>query len=284
MSRYEPNPQRGCGFKVENAFYLEGEIRPGGSLHSWVWCLGDGLEDVAPVAVPPRAIVGANPAASIVEGTLTENPYEPAEWNADLYERLLQSMPHQGVADHVGANNYSAWSFAQETSWHGASRRVPPAQAKALGLYIFENGPIPALYTHSRVPAFRNETERERAIVFTRDLYNTDFTDYWIREASWQNTGWGMYARKNQDRGEAHYLIPVLRMVDKLDCHWGSVSDLDVWQEAKAFFDSLRYVEQTIGLSWLTRVSYTLPTNEKERSELVKEIPGLFLIDLKEKA
>lgn len=286
MSNYDPNPPRGCGTKKENSFYLEGgEMRPGGTLHAFTWCLGDGLDDVAPIAVPPRVVSVCNPAASIVEGTLVKNPYEPAVWSSDLYEQLQTAVPTHGVGDHVGSNNYSAYTFARETQWHGPSRRVPEAVAAAQALYIYEHGPIPVLFTHSRIPVFRSEAEMEEAMGWACDLYNTDFAQYRVGEASWRRDNWGLWARKGQNTGDDHYLIPILQVISTMDITWRSRSDMKIWQEARDFFETLRYVEQAFGLSWITRVTYTLPQDEAQRSEIVKEMPELFnVIDLKEKA
>lgn len=282
---YEPNPKRGCGFKQEDAFYAEGgDHGPGGQLWSWTWCVGDGIDDISPVTVPPRTLVACNPAASIVEGSLTRNPYDVPDWNEAIYEKLLEAMAGQGVADHVGDNHYSAYSFAQETISRGPSRRIPPNQAKAIGLYIYRHGPIPALYTHNRVPVFRSGVQRETARQFVEDLYNVKRNEFPNMVASWALDNWGMYARQNQNRCLEHYMIPVLRVINTLEHRWVSVQEHEVWKEARDFFGDLTYVEQTIGLSWICRVSYTLPKDREKISEVAQEIPGLFRIDLREKA
>ena len=62
------NPARGCGKKKKDAFYAEGSIGAGGSLHAKTWFLGDGIDNVIPVSLPPRKMMYGNIAATIASG------------------------------------------------------------------------------------------------------------------------------------------------------------------------------------------------------------------------
>ena len=72
-------------------------------------------------------------------------------------------------------------------------------------------------------------------------------------------------------------MIPILATLGDLDegiGHAHIVTDM-----MRDFFDSLTYTEQPFGLSWLTKISYTMP-QEGEPEEDIYEIPGLNIIDL----
>ena len=88
---------------------------------------------------------------------------------------------------------------------------------------------------------------------------------------------WGMYARRNQMPGDYHSMLPILSMIDDLED--GELLNDEFFPGVEGFFDSLTYTEQTLGLSWLTKITYTLP-EEGEVGEDVYGIPGLNIIDL----
>ena len=196
-----------------------------------------------------------------------------------MYEHLRRRIERQvGVVDHVG-EDYSAYSFARETQAHGPSRRMTPRMARVIGEAIWDGGPVPIIFTHSRVPVFANAAEREVAMEYCRRCFNTDFDEEYHRtKATWRDPEWGPWA--GQYFGEDHMMIPVLHLVDQLDNHWRAHRSMENWQEARAFFRSLRYVEQAFGVSWIVRVSYTMPTAGDSVAQEARDFPGLHVINL----
>lgn len=271
------NPPRGCGKKKHDAFYGEGGgFSSSGALNVWTWLLGDGIDNNVALEIPARQVVAIDPILTVLFKSFmipTQANIMIPEEAEPLYDKLLTAMKSPGVADHVGANNYTAYEFALETMMYGPSRRIPKRTAKTLAEIISLLGPIPMMFTHSKVPVFKNILHAAEAIkifheISDRYYYNRNL--YW--DPSWTQELWGMYARRNQQPGDDHFMVVVLSMLS--DIEQGNMPEKHL-----AFFKSLAYREQTFGLSWLTRVSYTLP-KEGEPEEDIYEIPGLNVIDL----
>ena len=54
------------------------------------------------------------------------------------------------------------------------------------------------------------------------------------------------------------------------------------YDAAKEFFKNVSFVEQPFGLSWLTKVTYTLPDDVLETQDSIFDIPGINILDLAE--
>lgn len=289
MGIYHSNPPRGCGSKAPDACYAEGgDFTPLGGLYNWVWLLGDGLERYISFTdreVPPRQVVGIDPVLSIM--TLSYIPAGGPDIRLtddalDEYRRLSSATKSPGIADHVGDQFYSAMSFYDETNLYGPSRRITKQVAKTLSELISRVGPIPMVFTHSKVPVFRNEVEKNFAKQFVYLFGNLtlDWPDRWD-DPTWERDSWGQYVRRGQTAGRDHYLLPILDMIDELKYKWQDRKDSKDWQDARKFFKGLRYVKQTFGMSWLCKVSYTLPESGSPDDEVL-ELPGINIINLKD--
>lgn len=293
---YNQNPPRKCGTKKEDSYYLEsGEISIDGALHAWSWLLGDGLTrniTFSKQEVPPRQVVGVNPIMTILfESYIPADgpPIPVPETKKALYEQLIMATKTPGLADHVGDQYYSAWEFYLETAELGLSRRIPKTVAATLAELISIHGPLPVMLSHSQVPVFRSEEEMAKAM----DHVNATQTTFYrtVDEAvswegrwmspTWTHDNWGQYHRRDHWIGSSHYMIPILAVVDDLKNKWQTYKEIEEWQAARKFFNGLRYVKQTFGMSWMCQVSYTLPF-KGEADEEVYNIPGINIIDLKE--
>lgn len=278
------NPERGCGKKKRDAFYLEGGLpSKSGNVWAWTWCLGDGIDDIAPLAFPARQITYINPPACLATQSIVkaDDHYIPAEWDEELYVKLCESMKAIGVGDHVGSKFYSAASFARETNEFGLSRRVTKKMALAYAAIIQQFGSFPSLLTHSRVPVFRSVAERQQALDIALNIWPEFDSEHLHFDATWRVENWGMYSskRKRQYNGKHSFMVPVLNAVSGLDRDWNLHQHNPLWQEAREFYKELMYQEQTIGLAWVLRVTYTLPKDQQVDKSLF-DVPGLRFLDL----
>lgn len=286
VEEQDPNPERGCGTKANDACYAEGgEFSAQGTLMPWTWLLGDGLTENIYLEVPPRQIVTINPVATITLRSLIGGawPFEIPEKQRALFNRLSEATKNVGVADHVGTKYYSPFSFATECIDLGPSRRISKDMAKELAEAIWEHGPIPMLFTHSRMPVFRHEENRVRAMNLVKECYEKEW-DNWDQfnyiEPTWLHENWGMYG--DNWLGQQHYILPILTTISIMDQAWRKVSDSESWKRFKMFFtnkDYVQFIEQPFGMSWLCKVSYTLDENGQADPEMV-DVPGLNIIDL----
>jgi hypothetical protein len=159
--------------------------------------------------------------------------------------------------------------------------------AKALGIAISAFGPLPMLFTHKEIPAFRNEIEMLAALETVGKCLETsptiDWND-WYQQPTWAHDNWGMYARRGQWTGLNHFMVPVLAFLDDLRLNWKEHKDDEDWKAAKKFFRGVRFTEQTFGLSWLTKVTYTSPAEGEEPTnevlEILERVPGINVLDL----
>lgn len=291
---YKINPKRGCGTKKHDSFYAEADVGQGGHLASWCWLLGDGLVggDILPMRIPPRGQVIINPAATLTLRDLfvADGPFQPLTSDqAEVYTHYKNRTKHIGVGDHVGSEHYSAFSFAKETAYYGPSRKMAPDMAKIMAHIIYQAGPVPILFSHARVPLFKADVNIE----VMQQLIDEAEADYiklpgtgidWQSknyEATWLHSDFGMSARLDHYLGKDHFMVAILQALDMVDRQWSEVSHLKSWQALKSKFNKMIFYEQAIGLSWLTRVSYTLPASDSRyKPEFLQSIKGLHIIDL----
>lgn len=284
------NPTRGCGTKKPNSFYIEGEMSAGGGLHALTWLFGDGVENFIPLNIPPRQIQFANIPATIARGSLVlnEGKYQPSDWERDIYKHLASSaVPPIGIVDHVGKNNYSAYSFATEVGLYGPSRKITPQMATIVGELIHKTGPLPIMFTHDRVPTFTTSKEVDDAIQMALGCFLFDYKNLAYNPV-WEYGSWGMYAIKNQWTGAhnpRHFMHVLLPVIDQIDKHWKDRKDNEAYQAAKTFFAGTRMIEQPFALSWLTKVTYTLPEDgiiPDKVQQILQSIPNVNILDLQE--
>ncbi len=287
MSMYHPDPPRGCGGKVGDACYLEtGEFETGGGLNAWTWLLGDGMERTIVFSkeqVPPRQIVGIDPLMTILFETYiaADGPSIPIpKGKLAKYEHLRVATKSPGVADHVGDQFYSAWSFYRECIQFGPSRRVTKQVAKAISEIINTVGPVPMIFSHPKIPIFRSEKERAGAMEHVAAVLSTEF-EFKYLFPTWTHDNWGMYSRLDQWIGKSHFMLPILRTIHSLKDDWQELKEKHKWVTARKLFNGLRYTTQTFGCAWLCKVSYPLPSGSTEPDAEMMELPGINVIDLK---
>jgi hypothetical protein len=248
MGKYFGNPKRGCGTKKKDAFYLEGgELSRQGELWAGTWFLGSGLFDDLDTArgcnitIPPRQMGVYNLPATIANGQLeiATGKFVPVDQeNVNVYNRLRgqKRLKRIGIFDHVGTSHYSPWSFADEIMQLGPSRRVTPEFALFVAALIRRIGPVPVLFTHSKMPVFEASEDRDAAI---RSL-GID-TEILHLDPTWMRVKFGMYS--DMYNGHRSYLIPVLK-----ELALGTSVPMGI-----------QFCEQPFVASWYTRVTYTLP-------------------------
>lgn len=149
--------------------------------------------------------------------------------------------------------------------------------AKVLSKLISIHGPVPMMFTHSQMPMFRHKAELGLALDHVSDMYQIDCNSLYSGP-TWTHDNWGLYAREGQWTGHNHFMPPVLAAIDHVE-KLSPLEDREAFLRARSFFRSLYYEEQPFGLSWLTRVSYTLPL-EGTPDEDVLDLPGVNVIDL----
>ena len=256
----DANPERGCGTKKGDSCYGEGPgSREGGTLRPWTWLLGDGHTDFIAVKVPARIMIEINPAATIITRGIERSPH-PVLQEIDAYHDMLERTKRVGMADHVGADNYSPYSFVREVRLYGPSRRFPKSLAKVVAQKIWDNGPIPIMFTHNRMPVFDDHRHLERAVDILDACEGIDIDLDALRWApTWEDPGWSQYTNTRSNGGD-HILIPILRVIDAVENKWPLYQDSEAYSVAKNFFESVRFTEQAFGLAWLGKVTYTMPS------------------------
>ncbi len=285
------NPERGCGTKKNDAYYLEGDVGDDSPLWAWTWVLGDGLDHVISIAryqIPTRGVVGINPAVTLLKECFVgdRDPIVLGIGEKEGYEYFLTKTKNAGSADHIGHQYYTPMSFAREVMQYGPSRRVPP-QTAAFFANIFQRiGPFPMFFSHSQIPLFAGIRQRDAIYEIVDELLPK--TDYqpWLN-ACWKYDEWGQYAIKNQDAGHKHYLVHTLDILDfgaRLKSVRREPALNEMWVRLRKMFGNVRFEEQIFGASWMTKVIYTLPLENKEAAaeKALAEIPGITILDLEE--
>jgi hypothetical protein len=149
--------------------------------------------------------------------------------------------------------------------------------AETIANIIARGGPIPMMFTHQLMPSFRDTAELSLALDHVSRMYDIDWSEKYM-QPTWTHDNWGTYARLNQWNGFSHFFVPVLTAIEDLYGNDGDTDDEIRW-EAHKFFRSIRYEEQPFGMSWLQRVSYTLPA-DGDPNEDILNLPGIHIIDL----
>lgn len=263
---YKANPKRGCGTKKKGGFYLEGgELDEGGTLYTATYFFGTGLlEDMDTVRgvnihVPPRQmnihnIPGTIANAQLEAATSKFVPVDTENWA--LYQHLKGGrVKRLGIIDHVGSSYYTPWTFSEETRMLGPSRRTTEDFAFTVAGLIQRFGPIPVLFTHSEMPVFETEVDREDAL--TALMLEPSRK---MLQATWFWGDFGMYNGMNP--GITHYMRHVLRAMNNGET-----------------FDNVTTIEQPFVASWYTRVTYTLPEDGKV-SDKIQQMYDAGLINV----
>jgi hypothetical protein len=182
------NPQRGCGTLVKGGYYAQSSFGQFGLLQS-AWCFGscaDGGHGVVITGHPKRAQQVIYLAETLMNGGNWQSGLVTGNWLPSLY-----NLPEMAILDHVGSNNYTPWSFAQEVFTYGVSRRITPDLARRIGKDFGAN--IPILFTHSQMP------------------FMADY-DPSIHYPTFADEKWGIYL--GDKNGSDHPMIPIIRKWD----------------------------------------------------------------------
>jgi len=242
-----PDTERGCGTLKEGGFYCRGDRSPNGTLQAWVWALGQhiiGGQNYT-VTVPARQMQVINLPQTLLRMRLVSDVKEPRgdiRWT-DNFERL----PVVAVIDHIGADNYTPWSFAQECRDMGPSRRIPENVAKV----IAQHCPMPILFTHSDMPLVDervlDEVSRWADVPAGAAFEPAPFAPRW-----------GL--NRNDYRGDDHWIIPVLEQL-----HRSKATANNLIKHLPApVAENILFAEQLLGISWITRCVYIAPEGESE--------------------
>ena len=256
MDNSEANPPRACGRKKSGAYYLETPgMGEGGVLRPWTWVLGDGLQDIIEVEAPARGVMVIDlPCLMDGQGISHPLPFSADDGRSEFQLSTHGKFGTAALIDHIGTNNYSAYSFYDEARQHGVSRRVTFNDAMVASDHVMRKSVLPIVFTHSNVPVFGNKLERDLALVMALECYPDGYMYNILNmDATWRNPSFGSSNRAGSDYcGQDHYLIPILWMVDDIRFGRGRAHD-----RAIQFFKKLNYSEQPIGLTWIGHVTHT---------------------------
>jgi hypothetical protein len=245
------NPSRECGSLVEGSCYAMASFSKDGNLLPITWTLGHhvyGGYNLS-VEVPARENLFIDPEMTIDMRELITYRMGQANRALGSYDRSelpqLQRLGDNALIDHVGMNNYTAWSFAQEVMKYGPSRKIAPKLAKQIANML----PLRIFFT-ADLPIFESNAQRDDFIRACEIALPED-VGY---EHTWKYTNWGARLTEYDDyqsimtkSGSWHYLLPVLKYLDK-ERDW-----LDV-----------RRFESIYAFSWITDVYYIVPKGQDE--------------------
>ena len=240
------NPVRGCGQLKQGGFYARGDSTPGGTLNAWSWVLGQHVIGGwnYNISATARQMQLVHLPATLATGLLATEPVPLDEFTH------MRNLPRVAVLDHVGSQHYTPYAFFEECVQHGPSRRIPPDIAKA----IAKNCPIPILFTHSWLPTC------DQNIVADVLLWSESDVDAVTFDVTTFDPDWGI-TTKAEFRGETHWLIPVLREMNRRsggqECHLTKIMP-------PSLVENTLLVEQLFGISWITRCVYIADANDSE--------------------
>lgn len=244
--------ERGCGHLVPGGYYLSsaGSFASNGRFHAVTYPLGDGLNDIIDcTGIPSRNMMTINVAATFALGQITKQEMIPTTWqgeNRDLFDGLKKRVGEVGLIDHVGSNSYS-WpnKFADELFEYGPNRHLPPNMVRQVAKYL----PVPVVFTHRRVPVFRNQSQIDRLMACCQALLDSFNPAERYFASNWKRPSWGALA--HYERGDDHFMIPAIAMLEAWDRQW--LRHEPVWQEVGSIAAEIQYVEQPFAMSWFFR-------------------------------
>lgn len=297
------NPERGCGTLVAGGFYAQGSMSENGVLSPWTWTLGEGTEggDNLYVALPARQMTIARLPETLQTGRLVT-----PEGDAIPKEQLLPTLhklPKFALFDHIGANNYSAFSFAAEAARHGVSRRIP----KEIAEQVAKLAPLPIVFSHSIVPTIA-AAERDALIVWSRtvladpDLLR-DLDTLLLREhgddpdsplaqiaeglvkpfqvgRTYHDAKWGIRKVGNQQpyNGGLHWSVSVLAALAAIKA---GRDEQQLYKLLPEWLTShITVAEQLVGLAWITHASYMKTGSESDAELKAIEDAEIVAFDL----
>lgn len=274
---YIDNTPRECGQLVPGGYYLSSAdmFSADGALNIVAYPFGDGLDDVLLCgSMPSRGMVEVNPAASFSRLSLIAagDPFEPAEYEADMYGRLTNAVTRHGLFDHVGDNNYTPSLFIKELIERGPNRHVTPEFARRIALLL----PLPVFFT-TKLPVFRSSSELTAVMDIAESLIDGFHSQARYLGANWGRESWGMYASENQDPGRDHFMLAVLGLMHKVHKrNWHLVQHDPYWKDVRAFMDSLTYEEQPFVASWMLRAIKIVEQGEEATYTAADEKDGII--------
>lgn len=252
------NPERGCGTMKEGGFYGRGDFSGAGTLNAWTWALGEhalhpGAKNYT-VTVPARQMGVCNLPATLLTGQLITGASGLAP--LDMPDSI-KNLPIGALIDHIGADHYTPWEFAQEVRALGPSRRIPENIAKA----IAKHTPLPIVFTHSHMPLVPSEADVMGPLC---DWAGVTMDDYFGPTPFME--GWGL--RAGDKKGDNHWITAVLRAM-----HNAGIKGENTLLKSGLDNDvtgGMLMAEQIIGISWIIRCVYIAP--EGETDERLSEI------------
>lgn len=269
---YEPNPERGCGTKKDNSWYMECEITSEGTAVSWVYCFGSHINDGRNF-MPNVSAVGMqqiNMPASLLDGLITNRTDHP------MYEALAKKIGILGWLDYVGDGYYSGMSFANEAITMGVSRKVTKENA----MLALETAPTVILFL-KKMPLFSTIEDAQRVSIMAIDyLQSRAILDGNQRESyrmgpCWLEPDWSF--EKDGWWGDTHYMRLIMTALHWLKADTSGPSDFGNEMREMARLGKFRAMP--FGMSIINRVSYTKPLDGKEMDRDANKF-GVSIIDL----
>ena len=242
---------RGCGHLVPGGYYLSsvGCDSKFGTLQNVTYPFGDGTDNViyCKGVVPSRGMLLVNTAATFALQSVTQfdaSSLSFRDGQRNLYESLCQRVLDIGLIDHVGTRHYTPVQFIAELYDRMPNRRIHPELARKLANLL----PLPVVFTHSHIPVFRDERERDVALALYEEY--AELNDVRL-DTNWMLDDWGVFA--NNYDGRDHYMLPILALLDKVTRDWQQLAHSGYWRRVKKYFDSLTYAEQPFAISWFVQ-------------------------------
>lgn len=260
------DPERGCGQKKEDSFYLEAERREDGTLRAWTWLLpGMGREPIYST-FPPRSHTIIDLDATLANRSVIVwgTPAKTGEWLPDV----------PALGDHVGETFYTPWSFYKEIRQYGPSRRVSSVQAMTFSELLANYGKVLIAF-EAKLPVVKDRKTAEQLRALACIVLDLDEEDYHDINDTWRHAGfspefWGY------DGGES-WLIPILRLASTKEEDLFDY-DTEAYATFREMVSKLEWANQIYGFSWITTLTYTL--GDKKRDDL-KEYPVLNVVSLR---
>lgn len=298
------NPERGCGTLVAGGFYAQGGMSDDGVLAPWTFVLGDGTEggENLYVALPARQMTIARLPETLQTGRLVTPEGDAIP--TDQLLPALRKLPKFALFDHIGANNYSAYSFAAEAARHGVSRRIP----REIAEQVAKLAPLPIVFSHSIMPTIA-AAERDSFIVWARTvLADSDLLadlDTLLLRAhgdiepalplaqiaeglvklfqtgrTYADPSWGIrkVGNKQPYNGGLHWSVSVLAALAAIKA---GRDEQQLYKLLPAWLtDHITVAEQLVGMAWITHASYMKAGDENDAELKAIDDDGIVIFDL----